>query len=115
MKVIGQIIRDINRQKQKEEFVDSCPFGVFKFDTKKELIEIEDITKCTYCGECKKKAEESFQKPRLISVNQKPKPKFYFTIESIGSLSPCEILIKAIDILILKLSNLEQPLMEIKI
>jgi len=42
--------------KQKQEWVKSCPTGVYKYDEKTAQVSIEDKMQCTYCDECKKKS-----------------------------------------------------------
>ena len=106
-------IRELNI-KQKMELVESCPYKIFKLNTKTEMIDIEDAQKCTLCGECKKKAEEINPNTKLIQAEQKlPTTTYNFEFESIGMLSPQFILSKALDILLSKIGTLESCIQEI--
>lgn len=62
---------------EKRDFVNSCPTKVFAYD--EENVEIEDAEKCTFCKECKKKAE-SLGKSDLVSVRE-IQDRFLFTVE----------------------------------
>ncbi len=43
---------------------------------------MENALKCTYCQECKKKADEGFKKPKLVSIQFKGPPHiFHFYVE----------------------------------
>lgn len=101
--------------KQKMELVESCPSKVFKLNTQTEMIDIEDIQKCTLCGECKKKAEELVPNLRVIQIEQKiPNTIYYFEFESIGMLTPTFILSKALDILLSKFGIFESCIQELE-
>jgi DNA-directed RNA polymerase II subunit RPB3 len=98
--------------KQKDDFVKSCPSKVYRFNEVNRQVEIEDALKCTYCNECKKKAE-SFQKPDLVHIKMK-EDKFIFTVETTGSLHPEEIVLSALNNLKEKLTNVQTHLLEIQ-
>jgi len=95
-------------EQQKKDFAKSCPTGVYKYNDETRVVEVEQPLKCMYCEECVKKAE-SFNKPNLVTVKEKP-DRFIFTIESTGSLRPEEILTSALSVMKEKLANLKAHL-----
>jgi len=90
---------------QKLEWVHSCPSKVYKLDEDSKKVEIEDAMKCTFCNECKKKADE-FGKPDLVTISTKP-DRFIFTVETTGALRPEEVVLSALSVLKLKLGTLQ--------
>lgn len=105
---INQNRMDELNEQQKREFVDSCPTKVYSFLPHQPLrnqVSIEEITRCMFCMECKKKAD-SMGKPDLVSIEQKL-DKFIFTVETSGSLRPEEIVLNAIQIIKRKLTDLQ--------
>jgi DNA-directed RNA polymerase II subunit RPB3 len=66
-------------EQQKQDFVNSCPTGVYKYDQNIHKVDIEDIRKCMFCDECKKKAID-FHKPDLVQISSK-NDKFIFKVE----------------------------------
>jgi len=92
-------------EQQKQEWVNSCPTQVYKYDSETHRVDIEEVTRCTYCNECKKKAAD-FNKPDLVQIHQKPE-KFIFTVETVGMLRPEEVVLKALSVLKFKLLNLQ--------
>jgi len=97
---------------QKQDFVKSCPTKVYKYNELQHQVEIEDMSKCTHCMECKKKAI-SFG-PRfsdVVSIAQK-QDRFHFTVETTGSLKPEEIVLNALGAIKDKLTNIQTHLHE---
>jgi len=94
--------------KQKQEWVKSCPTGVYKYDEKTAQVSIEDKMQCTYCDECKKKAD-ALGKPDLVTINT-INDRFIFTVETTGSLRPEEVVLSALSVLKEKLINLNTHL-----
>ena len=39
---------------QKLAFVKTCPRKVFKYDSLRQAVDIEDLSKCNLCNECNK-------------------------------------------------------------
>lgn len=104
---------DINRneistmtEKQKLDIVKSCPAKVYKYDTEKETIDIENLGECMQCQECTI-ACTAMGKEGAIKVELEP-DQFIFTLESTGALPPEDIVGKAMDILISKISELSE-------
>jgi DNA-directed RNA polymerase II subunit RPB3 len=95
-------------ERQKEEFVASCPTRVYKYEAASRTVDIENYTRCMYCDECKRKAE-AFGVPDLVQIGTKP-GRFIFTIETTGALRPEELLISALNVLYEKLNNLQLQL-----
>jgi len=91
---------------QKSEFSASCPTKVYKYDAESKRVLVDDESRCMFCMECKKKAEEQFNISDLVTVSAK-QDRFIFTVESTGSLRPEEIVLHALNVLKLKLANLQ--------
>eukprot|EP01112_Ceratiomyxa_fruticulosa_P001158 TRINITY_DN1114_c0_g1_i1.p1 TRINITY_DN1114_c0_g1~~TRINITY_DN1114_c0_g1_i1.p1 ORF type:complete len:301 (+),score=58.74 TRINITY_DN1114_c0_g1_i1:216-1118(+) len=92
-------------ERQKEEWVKSCPTKVYKYDETTRNVVVEDPLRCTFCKECIKKAD-SFGKPDLVKIEQK-QDRFHFTLETTGALRPEEVVISALQTLKDKLQNLK--------
>jgi DNA-directed RNA polymerase II subunit RPB3 len=76
---------------QKKEIVNSCPTKVFRYDERKETIEIENPLNCTYCEECIIKIENyGIDRHKAIKIGPK-KDRFLFKVESTGSLKAEQI------------------------
>lgn len=102
----------------KQELVARCPRKVFKYDELKKAVDVENAGACILCNECVKylnvdvdpnnnkqynpEQKENFD--RMIKVDERT-DKFIFTVESTGSLSPEDIVIKAFSVLRTKLQN----------
>lgn len=104
---------EINRNKistlteaQKMEIVKSCPAKVYAYDPEKETIDIENLGECMQCQECTITCK-TLGKPEAIKVDLEP-DQFIFTVESTGALAPEDIVSKAMDILLDKLTDLSQ-------
>jgi len=95
---------ELNDQ-QKQEWVNSCPTKVYKFDEDTKKVDIDDAMKCTFCNECKKKADE-LGKQDLVNILTKP-DRFIFTVETTGALRPEEVVLSALSVLKLKLGTLQ--------
>jgi len=97
---------------QKQEFVKSCPTKVYKYNEAQHQVEIEDMMKCTYCNECKKKAISFGPKfGDVVSIQQK-QDRFHFTVETTGALKPEEIVLSALGAIKDKLTNIQTHLHE---
>jgi len=97
---------------QKQEFVKSCPTKVYKYNDAQHQVEIEDVMKCTYCNECKKKAITFGPKfGDVVSITQK-QDRFHFTVETTGALKPEEIVLSALGAIKDKLTNIQTHLHE---
>jgi len=95
---------------QKIDFVNSCPTKVYKFDEETRKVEIEDSLRCMFCDECRQKAT-AFGKPDAVKIGMKP-DRFYFNVETNGALRPEEVVLSALNVLKLKLVNLNNNLMQ---
>lgn len=96
---------------QKIDFANSCPAKVYKYDQEAHRVEIEEPLKCMYCNECKKKGDElTGGKNDLVTINAK-QDRFIFTVETTGSLKPEDVVQHALNILKLKLANVQAQLM----
>jgi len=98
-------INELDDQK-KQDWVNSCPTKVFRFNEQTRQVEIEDARNCTFCGECKLKSDQ-FQKPELAHIAPKP-DRFIFTVETTGALRPDEVVFSALSVLKEKLATLAE-------
>lgn len=99
-------------EQQRQDFAKSCPTKVYKYNESSKQVEIEDALRCTYCMECKKKAEY-FQKPDAVHIKMKD-DRFIFTVETTGSLRPEEIVLSALNAIKEKLTNVQTHLAELQ-
>jgi len=81
---------------------------VYKYDEDSKKVEVEDAVRCVYCQECKNKAID-YGKPDLVYIGNKP-DRFIFTVETTGSLRPEEVVLSALNVLKLKLANVQANL-----
>jgi DNA-directed RNA polymerase II subunit RPB3 len=80
---------------QKKEFVASCPTRVYRYDEVKKTVEIENPMNCTYCEECLVKIDSfGMDRSKVIRIAPK-KNKFFFKVESTGSLKCEQIVLDA--------------------
>lgn len=70
----------------KKKSVESCPTKVYTFNEETRKVEVDKMTECTYCNECKKVALEEFKVSDLVTIEQKP-DRFIFTVEVSNFLS----------------------------
>jgi len=99
---------DLLDARQKQEWVKSCPKGVYGYEEDTHTVDIEDAAACIFCDECKKKAIQ-LDVPDLVSIRQK-QDRFLFTVETTGALRPEEVVRSAIKIIQEKLTNLHSHL-----
>lgn len=102
----GRYVIDNLSLKQKREFVESCPNKVYRYDEIRKTIEIDNKMNCTYCEECMLKLE-SFEIDHTKAVKISPEPnRFFFKVESVGSMKPDQIVLEAMNELMKKLTSL---------
>jgi len=95
-------------EEAKQEWVNSCPTKVYKYNQEEEKVEVEDALRCMFCNECKIKAND-LQKPDMVNIGMK-NDKFIFHVETTGSLPPEDIVLASLSGLKLKLRFLQQCL-----
>jgi len=93
---------------QKEEWVASCPTKVFRINPLTKEVEVENPSSYKYDDECVLKAEE-MGKPGLVDIKMKM-DTFNFQVESTGAHSPDHIVLRALGILLEKLSVIQLTL-----
>ena len=71
----------------------ACPRGILKSDKRSKKIKILDIENCTMCKSCVRASENGY-----INVGHREND-FIFRIETDGSMTPKEVLLKACDVL----------------
>eukprot|EP00485_Elphidium_margaritaceum_P001790 CAMPEP_0202696030 /NCGR_PEP_ID=MMETSP1385-20130828/9417_1 /ASSEMBLY_ACC=CAM_ASM_000861 /TAXON_ID=933848 /ORGANISM="Elphidium margaritaceum" /LENGTH=419 /DNA_ID=CAMNT_0049352125 /DNA_START=16 /DNA_END=1275 /DNA_ORIENTATION=- len=100
---------------QKKEFVACCPTKVYTYDDKKDEIEIEDVSKCTYCNECYRKVEElapSIDPYEMISITTVPN-RYTINIETSGALKPEQVVQMSLQVMRKKLKVLKDHLKQL--
>jgi len=95
-------------KKSKMEWVGSCPTKVYRFDDDTKQVEIDEPMRCTFCDECKKKAE-MLEVPDLVSIRPKD-DRFIFTVETTGALPPEKVVLQALAVIKDKLQDLHSQL-----
>jgi len=75
---------------QKQQIVDICPTKVYGIDHQHAQLSVVNHLKCMFCQECTKLAIEEFEIPSLLSVVAEP-DRFIFTVETTGSMPPCQV------------------------
>jgi len=108
------INKKINKyEKEKKVLIESCPRKILILNENKE-VEINDHMKCNYCGHCKSILKNFFpQEPNFISIEPKKEKEgfsFRYFIESNGSLTAKDIVLKAIDVCLKKLKTIEESI-----
>jgi DNA-directed RNA polymerase II subunit RPB3 len=81
---------------QKTEFVESCPAKVYELRSKKVLLANE--ANCVFCNKCLEKGREFKRKgddDNVVSIGTVPN-RFIFTVETVGSLRPDEVVVAAL-------------------
>jgi hypothetical protein len=75
------------------------------------VFEVVNSEKCIYCDECKKTAEslDIIRLKQFLKIGKK-KDRFIFKVESVGSLSPINIVKKAMNVLREKLKEIEESI-----
>lgn len=99
-------------EEQKQAVVDCCPQEVFAYDTTTRAVTVKDAAACIFCKECIFTLEEFKKKPEDdlgVSI-QHSSNKFYFTVETNGSMTATEVVREAIKQLQNKLGRLQKSL-----
>lgn len=111
-------INHLMTSEQRKEFVARCPRKVFTYNEPNDKVQVEKAGDCNLCQECFKYAEQEIgQKTgglkgkRAVQISENDH-KFYFTVESTGALPPVEIVRKAFKILMKKIDDFKQGLMD---
>jgi len=95
----------------KRKFVNSCPSKVYKMNDTTGVIDIEDVTKCTYCNECVMYSKEQLEIPDLVKISSNLR-RYLFTVEVTGSLRPEEVVLSALNEMKRKLKRIERPILD---
>jgi len=95
-------------ENKKKAFIDSCPTRVYGEDAQTKEVVVEDALRCMFCNECVVRAE-SFGVPDLVSIGQVPE-RFIFSVESVGSLPPQDIVFSALNSIKDKLATIQTEL-----
>eukprot|EP00298_Acanthocystis_sp_HF-20_P012459 c19898_g1_i1.p1 GENE.c19898_g1_i1~~c19898_g1_i1.p1 ORF type:complete len:313 (-),score=125.83 c19898_g1_i1:38-952(-) len=102
--------QEMNKLKSdaKREWALSCPTKVFGYDERTDTVNIEDMSRCMFCDECVRKAEE-LRVPKLVHIGEY-KGRYRFTLETTGSLPPAQVIRSACDVLLGKLKAITDAL-----
>ena len=103
-------ILDQYSEEEKDRFVNCCPAEVFRKDETSGVVTINDAQDCIFCKECIHTCEEMRAKPEdpLAVVIQHSSDKFYFTVETTGSLQAKEVVLSALEQLNEKIMKLQR-------
>lgn len=87
VKLNDDMLNDFELEKRKG-LVDACPTGVFELDEATKQVQVIHPANCIFCKECIFLAEDYRKSPEdPLAVNiQHSADKFYFTIETTGSI-----------------------------
>ncbi|MEG3224015.1 MAG: DNA-directed RNA polymerase subunit D [Methanobacteriales archaeon Met13] len=99
-KYYPQITIDTEKCEVCGQCAQECPRSVYQMDEKKNQIRVVDLENCSMCKTCVKDC------PNQAITVEGLEDKFIFRIETDGSLSPQEILIRACDLLFEKANRI---------
>lgn len=92
-------------QKQKEDFVKSCPTKVYELNPNGK-IEVANLMNCMFCDECVRACEDWKHEDPFVKVSMK-KHKYIFEVETTGSMRPEDVVRHALKELTEKLRNIK--------
>jgi DNA-directed RNA polymerase II subunit RPB3 len=92
-------------EKEKLDFVSSCPKKVFEYDGLARSVKVSKPAACDFCDECVKYSKE-IEHPQLVHVTHKPE-RYIFNVEATGQLPPEKIVLDALSVLTSKLVQIE--------
>jgi len=94
---------------QKQQIVDICPTKVYGIDHQTGQLCVVNLLKCMFCQECTRLAIEEFEIPSLLSVVSVP-DRYIFTVETTGSMAPCQVVELSFEVLNGKLRGCKMDL-----
>lgn len=99
-------------EEQKRTLVNCCPQNVFEYDDTYQSVRVARAVDCIFCKECIYTLEEFRQEPEdLLGVTiQHSNEKFYFAVETTGSMSAVEVVREAFAQLRAKLDRVSKAL-----
>jgi len=109
---LNHALIDEMTEQEREEWCKSDPSGTFRFNELTRKVEIEEVEKYRFDGECLIKAEEMGH-PGIVEIHQK-QDEFIFRVESTGVLSAESIVRQAMDVIVAKLDVLAQEVRVLK-
>lgn len=89
--------------------MERCPRKVFSYNELRQVVDIEDASKCNLCQECVKFVHSDLNIERAIRIDEN-ETKYTFVVEGTGALAPEDIVIKAFAVLRQKLGTLKEYL-----
>lgn len=113
---LNPAVMDTLTSDQKQQFIKSCPTQVYEYDDSYETITVMDKMKCMFCDECVKLSDSFKENPEddgLATVMMQ-EDRFTFSVETNGALKPEDVVLRAIEIVKDKLSDLKHQCLELK-
>lgn len=104
--------KQIMDQKEKEEVVASCPKKCLKMGLD-DNIQVANFEDCTFCNQCIRTAEVHGHKDAIVI--QSKRGLFVFNVETIGSLSPENVVTRGFQALTNKLDQFKKNVDELQI
>ena len=91
-----------------------CPRKVYSYNASRNVVDIEDSSKCNLCNECVKYVQSDLDRKdidlnRAVRIDES-ESKYNFTVEGTGALAPEEIVIKAFTVLRQKFAMMKEYL-----
>lgn len=108
---INADVMDQLTSQQKTDIVESCPTQVFAKNGAGALV-VDQNDKCMFCEECLQVARSFRERPDeepVVSVRPS-KNKFYFTVETDGSLRAEQVVMTAFNVIIAKLNSVQMEI-----
>jgi DNA-directed RNA polymerase II subunit RPB3 len=102
-------------ESQRRDFVASCPTKVYAFDERSKKVMLAIESACMFCNECVKKGREFKEKgddDNVVVIETKP-GRYVFSVETVGSLRPEEVVIAALRRLQALVSEIKRDCLEI--
>ena len=108
VKLDEDILSDFNEDDLRQ-IEESCPVSVFKYDDNIQSLLLDNPSNCMFCKECIHVSQDLRKKPEdpLAVEIIHSEDKFRFTVETIGSLTPKEVVEDALEVLELKIKKIK--------
>eukprot|EP01041_Mallomonas_annulata_P010753 gene10753-22467_t len=106
---LNEEILDEYNEEQRQLFVSKCPTSVFALDSNTGRVVVSRPVECIFCKECLFYSEEVRRRPEdrlAVDINHST-DKFYFTVETNGSLTAEQVVTSALFELEAKLKRLQ--------
>mmetsp|Transcript_18269 Transcript_18269/g.18344 ORF Transcript_18269/g.18344 Transcript_18269/m.18344 type:complete len:319 (+) Transcript_18269:71-1027(+) len=111
IKLNEEILNDYDSE-EKQLLVAKCPTGVFTYDENLDTVVVSNPVECIFCKECLfyseevREARKHHEANLVVDINHS-KDKFYFTVETTGSLTAEQVVLSALKELDAKLRRIQ--------